>query len=141
MTSLVDPVRNIWTYTYDSLGRNLTKADPDAGTWTYNYDDAGRLQNYVDAKGQTISFVYDAAGRATHKRIRPTGGITGTVTESVETLYGTSAGLFNKGRVVSVLRRQGTAGAELNGKLLFEYDALGRVKKQTRTLDGVNYAV
>lgn len=141
MTSLVDPVGNTWTYTYDSLGRNLTKNDPDSGNWIYRYDDAGRLQNYEDAKGQTISFVYDAAGRATHKRIRPTGGITGTVTESVETTYGTSAAAFNKGRVVSVLRRQGTAGAEINGKLQFEYDVLGRVTKQTRTIDGVNYAV
>ena len=141
MTSLVDPAGNTWTYGYDSLGRNLTKTDPDAGTWNYTYDDAGRVQNYEDAKGQTISFIYDAAGRTQKKRVRPTGGLTGPILETVETTYGTSAAAFNRGRVTQVLTREGISGPEKTGRLSFEYDAAGRVVKQTRTLDGANYVV
>ena len=140
MTSLVDPAGNTWSYTFDSLNRNLTRVDPDAGTWTYGYDDAGRVVSQADAKAQTTTLEYDAAGRAQFKRIRPSGGTTGTVSEYVETTYGASASLFNRGRVTQVVTKN-SAGVEQTGKLLFEYDALGRVTKQTRSLDGTNYAV
>ncbi|MBP6702234.1 MAG: VCBS repeat-containing protein [Vicinamibacteria bacterium] len=140
MTSLVDPLGNTWSYTFDNLGRNLTKADPDAGTWTYAYDDAGRVVNQQDAKAQTTTLEYDAAGRAQYKRLRPVGGPTGAITETVETVYGTSSAAFNIGRVAQLVRKNG-AGVEQNGKLAFEYDALGRVKKQTRTIDSTNYVV
>ena len=140
MTSLVDPGGNTWTYTFDTLGRNVAKADPDAGVWLYRYDDAGRLQNYQDAKGQTISFVYDQAGRQEKKRIR-LGNLSSPVHESVETAYGSTREDADNGRVTSIRRISGTAGAELNGRLEFEYDALGRVIKQTRILDGANYVV
>ena len=143
MTTRVDPAGNTWTYGYDSLGRNLYKVDPDAGTWVYTYDDAGRILSQKDAKLQTTTLEYDTVGRPRYKKIRPSGGAAGVVTETVETSYGTSAAAFNKGRVTQVVTRdgEGSLGAEKNGKLVFEYDALGRVTKQTRTLDGTNYVV
>lgn len=140
MTSLVDPAGNAWTYTFDSLGRMLSKSDPDAGTSSYTYDDAGRLLSQTDAKAQTITFEYDAAGRPLRKRIRPTGGATGAITETVESIYGTSTSANNVGRVAQLVRKNG-ARVEQNGKLAFEYDALGRVKKQTRTIDSTDYVV
>jgi RHS repeat-associated protein len=140
MIGLLDPLNHIWTYTFDNLGRNLTKADPDAGTWTYAYDDAGRVVSQQDAKAQTTTLEYDAAGRAQYKRLRPVGGPTGAITETVETVYGASSAAFNVGRVAQLVRKNG-AGVEQNGKLAFEYDALGRVKKQTRTIDSTDYVV
>ncbi len=127
MTSLVDPLSNPWSYTYDSLGRNLTKNDPDAGLWTYSYDDASRVVTQTDAKGQTTTLTYDSIGRISTKA---------NPTETVTTTYSQArSGYFNTGRPTTVASSLG------NGTLQFDYDALGRVVKQTRTLDGTNYTV
>jgi len=127
MTSLVDPASNTWSYTFDSLGRNLTKNDPDAGNWSFTYDDAGRLLTQVDAKSQTTTLTYDSIGRLS-TRANPT--------ETVTTTYSQArSGFFNTGRATTVASSLG------NGTLQFDYDALGRVVKQTRTIDGTNYTV
>ena len=140
LVELKDPQDNTWSYTYDSLGRLMSKSDPDAGASTYTYDDAARVLSQKDAKLQTTTFEYDTVGRLQYRKIRPTGGPTGAVTEYVETTYGTSAAAHDKGRVTQVTTRN-SGGVEQSGKLVFEYDALGRATKQTRTIDGVNYVV
>jgi RHS repeat-associated protein len=136
-------VEPTWTYSYDSLGRMLTKTDPDAGTSTYTYDDDGRVTSQVDAMSQATIFEYDVLGRNTRRQIR-TGGISGTAVETTETVYGTDGNLHNAGRAVSMVTKTGDGGSgetEKNGKLQFVYDALGRVTKQTRTIDGMAYVV
>ena len=127
MTSLVDPASNTWSYTFDSLGRNLTKNDPDAGNWSFTYDDAGRSLTQTDAKSQTTTLTYDSIGRLSTKA---------NPTETVTTTYSQArSGSFNTGRATTVASSLG------NGTLQFDYDALGRVVKQTRTIDGTNYTV
>jgi RHS repeat-associated protein len=135
-----DPLNNTWTYEYDTLGRTVSKSDPDAGSTAYTYYDDGRLKSQTDAKGQTITLEYDVIGRPQYRRVRPTGGATGTITETVETAYGTSSNDHNVGRVTQIVTKNG-AGVEQSGKLQFEYDTLGRVVKQTRTIDEAPYVV
>jgi YD repeat-containing protein len=59
---------NTWTWTFDSLGRNLSRSDPDSGSWSFVYDDSGMVTSQTDAKAQFTSFAYDGAGRLTEKR-------------------------------------------------------------------------
>jgi RHS repeat-associated protein len=61
------PASIITTLTYDKLGRKSTMVDPDKGTWSYTYYANGELKTQTDAKLQTSSMQYDALGRLTSR--------------------------------------------------------------------------
>ncbi len=43
LVKITDALGNIFSFTYDSLGRRVALTDPDLGNWTYSYDLAGNL--------------------------------------------------------------------------------------------------
>ncbi len=43
LVKITDTLGNVFTFTYDSLGRRIALSDPDLGNWTYTYDLAGNL--------------------------------------------------------------------------------------------------
>jgi RHS repeat-associated protein len=118
---LEDAIGNVWRWGFDSLGRQRDKQDPDAGHWTYTYDDAGRPRKHVDAKAQTTTLDYEPSGRL---KSRTSGA--GVVTYT----YGQSQ---NVGRLMSITSPEETT--EL------DYDEMGRVVRQKRTIDGFAYVV
>jgi RHS repeat-associated protein len=63
LATIKDAGGNVWTYTYDPLGDQLTATDPDAGTTTNTYDADQRLMTVTDARGKTVSYKYDDDGR------------------------------------------------------------------------------
>ncbi len=64
-----DPYGNTTAYTYDGLGRVITKTTsygtPSAATTDYSYDPDGNLHETVDADGRAIVYTYDALDRET----------------------------------------------------------------------------
>jgi RHS repeat-associated protein len=65
LATITDAAGNVWSYTYNLLGDQLSRSDPDAGTTTSTYDAAQRLMTVTDARGKTIAYTYDADGRKT----------------------------------------------------------------------------
>jgi len=133
LTKLTDAKGNVTTIAYDQLSRKLSMTDPDMGVWTYTYDGVDNLKSQTDARGVKTSFTYDALNRLTQKSYTiPTGsGIPspGAVTYS----YDDSKTAFSKGRLTQI-----TDGA---GVSPFTYDALGRLTKETKKLDGTGYTI
>ncbi|MGW4498562.1 RHS repeat-associated core domain-containing protein [Micromonospora sp. NPDC004336] len=64
-STLTDAEDNVWTSTYDLLGRVVAKSDPDAGDSTMRYDANGNLEQSTDGRGKTLSYTYDALNRKT----------------------------------------------------------------------------
>jgi RHS repeat-associated protein len=125
--ALEDTLGNAWVWTYDSLGRVIEQMDPDSGRKSFTYDEASGTDTQTDAMSQVTTLHYDSAGRVMSRQ-----NTAGTTSYS----YGTTAGCpaaCNAGRLVGV----SFPGASLS----MDYDALGRIVKQTRTLDGVEYVV
>ncbi len=118
LRELRDNENNLWSWSYDSLGRTLRQVDPDAGSWTWAYNDAARTQTQTDAKGQQVTTMQDISGRIAWK----SSGV-----GSTSFRYGEAReGYKNAGRLTSVL----SPGTSLE----VDYDALGRVARQKRTI-------
>lgn len=135
LTSL-DPQRRTTNVTFDSLGRKLTILDPNAGLWSYQYDDNGNMVEQADARSVRIGLKYDALNRVTEKKLvsdakAVTGQAAGTILASYS--YDAAGQAFSKGRLTSVSHPSGTTQ--------FFHDALGRVSRQTKTIDGAPYDV
>ncbi|MBQ0993526.1 sugar-binding protein [Micromonospora sp. H61] len=64
-TTLADAKNNVWTSTYDLLGRLVAKSDPDAGDSSLSYDANGNLEQVTDGRGKVLSNTYDALNRKT----------------------------------------------------------------------------
>lgn len=66
--TMTDDRSNVWTSTYDLLGRVTGKDDPDAGVITgMRYDGNGNLLQSTDARNKTVSYAYDKLNRKTGK--------------------------------------------------------------------------
>lgn len=120
LTSVTDPKGVITSYAYDGLGRIVSRHSPDAGSATYSYDAQSRLASATDGQGNQRVLSYDADSRVVKVSNRNSGG---SVTFEVTTTYDVAAN--GQGRVASV--RRGAVNT------VFEYDALGRAKKQMTT--------
>ena len=77
----VNPLGNVWQYTYDLRNRQIRETLPavpyidETGNWQSTpitpeivtaYDDAGNVTSVTDARGYVTNTVYDAANRPTH---------------------------------------------------------------------------
>ncbi|MBI3324328.1 MAG: VCBS repeat-containing protein [Candidatus Omnitrophica bacterium] len=133
LTQVTDERGNITRISYDSLGRKLSMDDPDMGRWIYTYDDVDNLKSQTDARGITIAFAYDALNRPTGKSYTiPAGsGITspGAVTYS----YDNPLKAYAKGALTEITDGSGSSS--------FEYDRLGRLLKESKTVDGTTYTI
>lgn len=136
LTQVTDAKGNVTRISYDSLGRKLSMDDPDMGRWTYVYDAVDNLTGQTDARGVAIGFTYDTLNRLTQKTYTiPAGsGITnpGTVTYTYDGANDTTKP-FTKGKLTKV--------ADGSGSTTFEYDHLGRLVKEEKTVDGTRYPV
>lgn len=65
LTHILDAGGNDLAATYDAMGRKSSVSDPDRGTWTFTWDGLGRLLTQVDARGHggLVSYTYDRLGR------------------------------------------------------------------------------
>ena len=68
LTSVVDPARNRWDYTFDLAGNRIAERDPDHGAIQTGYDAVGNISWVKDARGSVIDYTYDDAGRKTSVR-------------------------------------------------------------------------
>jgi RHS repeat-associated protein len=123
-----DPAGNVVTYETDSLGRKTRMVDPDTGTTTYEWDAAGRQTAQTDAKNQRTTFGYDALGRKTSKTSRAGTSSAVIVSWAYDQVR---AGYHNIGKLTTM-----TDGA---GTKTIDHDALGRVVKTVRTINGTSY--
>ncbi len=154
LTKVVDTLGNRTTMRYDTLSRKIAMSDPDMSTngtstcadltalmpnatypwyaapcWNYKYDASGNLTRQTDAKSQHLWFQYDGLNRRTQKdfttqKALGSGDVVYTYDDTVTT--------FNrKGRVKQVV--------DAATNVTFEYDAMGRISKSTKVLDGTTY--
>jgi len=131
---LTDAVGNTTTLVYDSLNRKISMTDPDMGTWTYAYDDVDKLAAQTDARGVTIQFTYDALNRQTRKDylIPPASGVP-TNQPPVLYTYDNPLKSFSKGKLTEI--------ADASGSSSFEYDRLGRLVAESKTVDAATYSI
>jgi RHS repeat-associated protein len=123
LTSVKDANNNTTSYKYDDKGRVYQVTSPDTGTITYQYDPAGNMISKTDAKGVTISYVYDAVNRLT-KIDFPT---------DTDIIYAYDSCPNGKGRLCSMTDQSGTTA--------LEYTAKGQVRKETKTIDSIQYVM
>ncbi|MEV1045793.1 hypothetical protein [Streptomyces sp. NPDC049916] len=65
LKKVTDPAGNIWSTTYDQMGRPVEESDPAKGKHTTVYDDRGQVTSTTDARRTTLVNVYDNLGRRT----------------------------------------------------------------------------
>ncbi|MFA6096302.1 MAG: LamG-like jellyroll fold domain-containing protein [Candidatus Paceibacterota bacterium] len=129
LLNITDALGNVRNFTYDAFGGRLSAedlhapADPTFGTYGYSYDANGNLISKTDPKGQVVNYVYDALNRQTSE------DYTGQTGMEVTYVYDTCIG--GKGRLCSVIN---SASSETK-----EYDPLGLIKTETKTIDSTNY--
>jgi YD repeat-containing protein len=75
LATITDAAGNVWSYSFDLLGDQLTQTTPDAGTTTGTFDAAGQLMSTTDARGKQISYTYDADGQQTSYTESAAGGL------------------------------------------------------------------
>ncbi len=114
LETVTDPGGNVWSYTYDLLGRKVSESDPDTGVSTMAYDSLDRLVTTTDARGETLHTTYDDLGRRTHLRENSENG-----TLRASWVYDTVA----TGRLSSSTRYEG--GDAYTNRVL-SYDPTGR---------------
>ena len=113
-----DPEGFQTTYAYDMLGRMTYRSHPDAAATQNAYDPAGNLLAQTSAAGETVSYGYDF--------MRPVAKRYSRFPENGVQYHYDSAGRVDTVRDGSGMRH-------------LEYDALGNIARETRTL-GVPYS-
>jgi len=134
LLTVTDAANNLTRISYDSLSRKLAMDDPDMGHWAYVYDTVDNLTKQTDARGVATNFVYDSLNRLTQKSYTVPAGITnpGAVTYTYDGTNDTTKP-FTKGKLTKV--------ADGSGSATFEYDNLGRLTKEAKTIDGITYVI
>jgi RHS repeat-associated protein len=122
VTKVTDPLRNVTTYTYDAAGRIIKKVSADTGTTTYTYNPTGTMATKTDADGVTIQYFYDGLNRISKIDFPDS-------SQDITYTYDTCTN--GKGRLCAVVDPTGTT--------MYEFDALGRIVKETHTVLGVTY--
>ncbi len=141
-----DAQDHLTTMRYDSLSRKIGMADPDLGNcgdltvlappnstfpwynppcWSYDYDANGNLTKQQDSRGQITYFQYDPLNRAMQKDFttqKPLGS------GDVMYTYDSSPTTNTIGRLVSA--------QDASSNTSYQYDAMGRVVQQTKTITG-----
>lgn len=141
LTSITDNMGNKTEYFYDSLTRRTRMVDPDLGNWVFAYDDNSNLIRSANAQGILINFTYDNLNRLLTKDYANQEGI------EVSYKYDEAASSNGKGRRTNMNDLSGSSQwnfdkegniitlektIDMNKyKILWEYDAMGRIKSIT----------
>lgn len=127
LVSVTDPNGNVTTSEYDDFGQLLEQVSPVSGTTTYEYDEAGNLTVFTDANGAVTERTYDALSRA-----ESAVSTKGSDSETVAWTYDdATAGSFGIGRPATM--------ADPSGETVYAYERRGRLRRETRTIDGSTY--
>jgi RHS repeat-associated protein len=123
LLTITDAADNVWTWTYDSLGRVVATGDPDHGARSYEFDAEGRLVAETDALARRTTSSYDALGRRTARTTlagTPGAETTSWVYDEARQSYA------NVGRLTRTI--------DPWGEQRIDYDAFGRERRRTRTI-------
>ncbi len=129
LTKITDALGNIRNIAYDGLGRRRSledlhdTEDVTFGTWQFSYDSAGNIASTTDPKGQITQYTYDDINRMLSENYTGLGGIEG--------VYGYDSCPEGVGRLCAAT----STGAVTN----YEYNAHGKVKKETKTIGSTPY--
>lgn len=115
---------DVYTYTYDNAGNQLTKHEvvngTDKGTTTYEYDALSRLKKVFEPGNKETTYTYDAAGNRTDEVVTESGTITKNAHYDYNAQNRISGYTYdNNGNILS------------NGESSFTYDELNRMKTTT----------
>jgi len=124
-TSMTDPSAGTYTYGYNELGESTKETTPN-GTTTYKLNDWGKLETKTIAGANTNSttqYTYASDSRLLSKTVYTDGGDAG---KAIITDYTYDS----KKRLETVTETTGY-GAVFTKKI--EYDAWGRIEKETKT--------
>jgi YD repeat-containing protein len=124
----IDAKKNKTTIDYDTLGRSVAVNDVDLGQWRYSYDANGNVIKRTDAKSQPVFFRFDALNRLIQndyaaQKQQGEGDV-------VYTYDGNRA--FGHGRLTQVRDNTGQGS--------FDYDEMGRITEEDRTLGSSSYS-
>ncbi|OJT20075.1 hypothetical protein BO221_33340 [Archangium sp. Cb G35] len=111
-------------YDYDSLGRLVSAQDPDIGPRAMRYTDSGWLTHHTNGANQTRQFFYDDVGRLT----QTLGEDGATFVYHYDTPQDGNTSSHTRSRLAWV--------QEPRGEVHFTYDAMGRVVRERRAVDG-----
>jgi len=133
LAQVTDALGNVTHIAYDSLGRKVSMDDPDMAHWDYRYDAVDNLTSQTDARGVATAFTYDALNRITRKSYAIPAGSGISDPGAVTYVYDDAAKAFSKGKLTSITDGSGSSG--------FEYDNLGRLTKESKTIDATTYTI
>lgn len=122
--TVTDAGGNATSYAYDAAGRVRQVSSPDTGATTYAYNGDGTLSSKTDARGTAATYSYDAAGRLARIAFP-------APAEDIFFYYDSTGSTFGRGRLTSMTDPSGTT--------TYQYDALGRVTQEVKTVLGVAY--
>jgi len=112
------------TYIYDDMGRMISTTSPDTGTVTYIYNEASNLIQKTDANGITVTYTYDPLNRLTETHFPD---------PSQDITHSYDQGINGKGGLTGI--------TDPSGSMAYEYDAMGRIGQETRTIDGHEFTI
>ncbi len=133
LARVTDALGNVTAIAYDSLGRKLSMDDPDMAHWDYRYDAVDNLTSQTDARGVATTFTYDALNRLTQKSYVVPPALSLQPTAPVSYTYDDPGKPFSKGKLTGITDGSGSSG--------FEYDNLGRLIKEFKTIDATTYTI
>ena len=129
LTSVSDPRALVTSYTVDGLGNLNQQVSPDTGTTVNTYDSAGNLATQTDAKNQITNYAYDSLNRVTLI----------TFHDGSKQTHAYDQGTNGLGRLSSIEERN--ASNQVTTLTQYGYDQKGRVTSDTRTINGIVYAI
>ncbi|MCP4544637.1 MAG: hypothetical protein GY832_46645 [Chloroflexi bacterium] len=135
LLTVTDDADNVTTMTYNPLGLKTEMDDPDMGVWSYQYDSAGNLTVQDDAKQQRVCFYYDELNRLEGKRYYADNE---TDCPDTPTSYDMSYTYDCDGNCPTNNKGVGqrTRMEDGSGYTTWIYDELGRVTKESKTING-----
>jgi RHS repeat-associated protein len=122
---------------YDYAGRKTSMNDPDMGEWTYGYDGIGNLTSQMDDRGCITTLGYDGVNRLTSKTFSGPGNCASTT--PVTYFYDSYSAFpgYTPGVIYPATHRTGMLDA--SGHTIWEYDARGRLVKESKTVGSETY--
>ena len=123
---ITDPVNVGTDYDYSDFGEAGTRDSKDSGVTSFYYDPAGNLITIVDANQTSVHYGHDALNRLDSITYTPP-----DAGREISFVYDDPAVAYSKGRLTSYTDSSGTNS--------YQYDLLGRVTQESRTIDSIAY--
>jgi RHS repeat-associated protein len=126
LTSIADANDNLTTHQHDDFGNLLDATSPDTGLTKYRYFGVNLLRKKTLADGTVIEYFYDAQNRLTLADFPDD-------SKNITYNYDEPGSANGMGRLTSMEDPSGTT--------VFHYNALGKVTREVKTIDGEDYEV